>query len=107
MNLIDVEQVVLGGTYALLGDHLLSRVREKVRSRVISAPWGGVDVRLTASDEHATLTGAALAVLHRLTSDPSAWVSAELDGGEGGDAGTVRGRGSASVASLSTAAVTA
>ncbi len=95
VNLIDVEQVVLGGTYALLGDHLLSRVREKVRARVISAPWGHVDVRLTASDEHATLTGAALAVLHRLTSDPSAWVSAELELGEVNDAASPRTRGHA------------
>ncbi|MCR6493379.1 hypothetical protein [Cellulomonas sp. P24] len=62
---------------------------------MISAPWGHVDVRLTASDEHATLTGAALAVLHRLTSDPSAWVSAELELGEVADAASPRTRGHA------------
>lgn len=91
VNLIDVEQVVLGGTYALLGEHLVGRVRDEVGLRVLSAPWGHIEVRVSSSGEHATLTGAAMAVLHRLTADPTAWVARALDEDEnlqvGADAG--------------------
>jgi predicted NBD/HSP70 family sugar kinase len=80
VNLVDVEQVVLGGTYALLGEHLIARMRDHVRTRVISAPWQQIEVRVSASGEHATLSGAALAVLHQLTADPTAWVSGAVDG---------------------------
>lgn len=46
---------------------------------MLSARWQQIQVRVTSSGEHATLTGAALAVLHRLTSDPAAWMTGDLE----------------------------
>jgi len=74
VNLVDVENVVLGGIYAPLAPFLIPRIDEVLQSRVLSAPWSGLRVRAAAVRDYAALTGAASAVLSDVIDDPSAWL---------------------------------
>jgi predicted NBD/HSP70 family sugar kinase len=74
VNLIDVENVVLGGIYAPLGPFLIPGIEDVLRSRVLSAPWSGLRVCVAQVRDYAALTGAASAVLSDVIDDPSAWL---------------------------------
>lgn len=76
VNLVDVDRVVLGGTYAQVAVHLLGPVEGELRARVLSAPWGEPSVRASVAGERAAMTGAALSVLGRVIDDPTAYLSA-------------------------------
>jgi predicted NBD/HSP70 family sugar kinase len=74
VNLIDVENVVLGGIYVPLGPFLIPGIEDVLRSRVLSAPWSGLRVCVAQVRDYAALTGAASAVLSDVIDDPSAWL---------------------------------
>lgn len=80
VNLVDVEQVVLGGIYAGLADHLEPAVTEQLRERVLAAPWATAGVRPARAGAHAAMQGAALAVLATVVEDPAAWLLREAVG---------------------------
>jgi predicted NBD/HSP70 family sugar kinase len=71
VNVVDVEHVVLGGTHAVLAEHLTGPVTAALRDRVISAPWASVEVSVARAGEYPALTGAALAVLRAVVEDPA------------------------------------
>ena len=73
VNLVDIDEVVLGGFYAPLTEWLTPAVAEQLQLRVLSAAWSRPRVRPGASGQQAAMTGAALAVLRRILDDPSAW----------------------------------
>ena len=74
INLMDVENVVLGGIYAALAPFLIPTIEDSLRSRVLSAPWSGLQVSAATIREDAALTGAASTVLADVIDDPSAWL---------------------------------
>ncbi len=74
VNLIDVEDVVLGGIYAPLAPFLIPGINEVMRSRVLSAPWSGLQVHPATIRDDAALIGASSAVLADVIDDPSAWL---------------------------------
>ncbi len=74
VNLIDVENVVLGGIYALLAPLLIPGIEQVLGSRVLSAPWSGLRVCAAEVRDYAAMTGAASAVLADVIDDPSAWL---------------------------------
>jgi len=74
VNLIDVENVVLGGIYAPLAPFLIPGIEDVLRLRVLSAPWSGLRVCVAEVRDYAALTGAASAVLSDVIDDPSAWL---------------------------------
>ncbi len=74
VNLVDVEQVVLGGIYAPLVDLLTPAITEQLRTRVLAAPWERAGVRAARAGADAAMTGAALTVLSMFIADPAAWV---------------------------------
>ena len=73
VNLVDIDEVVLGGFYAPLTERLTPAVAEQLQTRVLSAAWSRPRVRPVASGQQAAMTGAALSVLQSLLDDPSAW----------------------------------
>jgi predicted NBD/HSP70 family sugar kinase len=73
VNIVDVGQVVLGGTYAELAAHLEEPVRRELSRRVLSAPWSEVAVSGARAGQYPAMTGGALAVLRALVDDPAAW----------------------------------
>jgi predicted NBD/HSP70 family sugar kinase len=74
VNLIDVENVVLGGIYGPLAEFLIPGIEDVLRNRVLFAPWSVVQVQPSAVRDYAALAGAASAVLADVIDDPSAWL---------------------------------
>jgi predicted NBD/HSP70 family sugar kinase len=75
VNLVDVDQIVLGGIYAPLEPYLFDAVVAQLRARVLSAPWATVTVRAAKVGAGAAMVGGAQAVLRRLIADPASWVA--------------------------------
>ncbi len=73
INIVDVEEVVLGGIYAALVAHLAPQVMSEVTVRVLSAPWSRPWVRAVPDARGGARTGAALSVLQAVVADPGAW----------------------------------
>lgn len=76
MNVVGVEQVVLGGIYAALHEQLRAGIETQVRRRVLAARWSDVRVETAIEGGDAALVGASLQVLDRVLSDPADWVPA-------------------------------
>jgi predicted NBD/HSP70 family sugar kinase len=76
LNLVDVEQVVLGGVYARLFDHLRDGITAQVDERVLAARWSPVTIGPATAGVGASLTGAGLRVLDEVVADPAAWIAA-------------------------------
>lgn len=74
VNLIDVEDVVLGGIYAPLAPFLVPGIEEILRLRVLAAPWSGLQVHPATIRDDAALIGASAAVLSDVIDDPSGWL---------------------------------
>lgn len=85
INLVDVEEVVLGGIYAPFAEHLTPAIFAEVSTRVLSAPWSRPWVRPVTDGQAAARTGAALSVLRTVVADPGAWgagAAADLTGND-------------------------
>ncbi|EYR62251.1 ROK family transcriptional regulator [Actinotalea ferrariae CF5-4] len=72
VNIVDVEEVVLGGTHAVLAEHLRAPLEDALARHVIAAPWAPVEVVVAQAGAFPALTGAALAVLQAVVDDPVA-----------------------------------
>lgn len=75
VNLVDVEDVVLGGIYGPLAPFLIPGIEEVLATRVLAAPWSGLRVRAATVGNDAALIGASSAVLSDVIDDPSGWLS--------------------------------
>jgi predicted NBD/HSP70 family sugar kinase len=75
VNLLDVDTVVLGGSFAALATWLGSPVERELRERVLTAGWSPIEVRASALGAAATVIGAAGSVVHDLRAAPATWVS--------------------------------
>jgi predicted NBD/HSP70 family sugar kinase len=81
VNLVDVDEVVLGGFYAPLTEWLTPAVSEQLQLRALSAAWARPRIRPAASGQQAAMTGASLSVLRSLLDDPSAWGAGSAESG--------------------------
>jgi predicted NBD/HSP70 family sugar kinase len=75
VNLVDVDNVVLGGVYAALAPWLLEPVTEVVSRRVLAAPWAPVRVLPSRLGGEAAVRGAATAVVRDVIADPAAYLA--------------------------------
>ncbi|HEX9999117.1 MAG TPA: ROK family transcriptional regulator [Actinoplanes sp.] len=75
LNLLDVETVLLGGSYSLLFSWLHERVRTEISRRVLTTAWAPVDVRPALLGPDAAAVGAALASTEPVRLDPAAWLT--------------------------------
>jgi predicted NBD/HSP70 family sugar kinase len=75
VNLLDVDTVVLGGSYALLAPWLAGPVEQEIAARVLTAGWSPVAVRASRLGTEATVVGAAGSVVRAVRNDPAAWLS--------------------------------
>jgi predicted NBD/HSP70 family sugar kinase len=76
LNLVDVGQVVLGGIYARLFEHLREGILTQVGERVLAARWSPVQVSPATAGPGASLAGAGLRVLDDVVAHPSEWIAA-------------------------------
>ncbi|WP_335991147.1 ROK family transcriptional regulator [Glycomyces sp. MUSA5-2] len=75
-NLLGVDTVFLGGSFALMDSWLSAGVQAELSQRVLFADWAPVTVRPATIGPDAAAIGAALAVVDRVSADPSAWLAA-------------------------------
>ncbi|MBC7549623.1 MAG: ROK family protein [Cellulomonas sp.] len=77
VSVVDVDEVVLGGTFAPLFGFVHATVTEQLERGVIFAPWAPVRVTEAIAGEYPAMTGAALAVIETVVADPGAWMPIE------------------------------
>lgn len=75
LNLMDVDLVVLGGSFAALGPHLVPRLERMVADRVLFAQWHSVRIEAARTGLEAGALGAALSVLDTLFANPQPWLT--------------------------------
>ncbi len=73
LNTVDVDEVVLGGTFGQLYALVHEDVRRALDELVISAPWSTPVVSAPRAGQFPAMTGGALAALWPLVAAPSAW----------------------------------
>jgi predicted NBD/HSP70 family sugar kinase len=73
VNLLDVQQIVLGGCFAPLAAELVPAIDAELRRRVLSAAWAPVQVQAAVVGDYPALTGAATAVIDAVAADPASW----------------------------------
>jgi len=78
VNLLDISDVVLGGSYARLATHLREPVLAALGAHVLAAPWAPPTVDVARAASVPALDGAALTVLAGVIDDPSAWLAPEV-----------------------------
>jgi predicted NBD/HSP70 family sugar kinase len=76
LNLIDVDQVVLGGDYAVLAPVLAEPLRTALAERALATRWGGseVTVRAARAGARPAVAGAAWSVLEAVLANPVPFV---------------------------------
>ncbi|MFF5175037.1 ROK family protein [Micromonospora sp. NPDC000089] len=75
VNLLDLDTVVLGGSYATLADWLRPPVLAELADRVLTAAWSPVEVRAAALGPASAAVGGAGAVVRRIIARPSGWLA--------------------------------
>lgn len=76
VNVVDIGEVVLGGTFSLLFDDLQHEVASELARRVIFSPWSPLEVSRAVADPYPAMTGGALAVLRTVIAEPGGWLRA-------------------------------
>ena len=74
LNLLDLEQVVLGGHLDTLSPWLLPPLRDELEARVMWSPYETIDVATVEHDPTRTALGAAYAALGPMIANPAAWL---------------------------------
>jgi predicted NBD/HSP70 family sugar kinase len=75
VNLLDIDTIVLGGSYGSLLPWLRDPIAAEVGRRVLTAEWSPVTLRASALGADAAMRGAAGAVLRTVLDDPAAWLA--------------------------------
>ncbi|WP_456786771.1 ROK family protein [Cellulomonas sp. P5_C5] len=73
-NVVDVGEVVLGGTFGQLFDHVHDEVAARLDELVIFAPWSPLEVSSARAGRYPAMTGGALAALSTVLTDPAEWL---------------------------------
>jgi predicted NBD/HSP70 family sugar kinase len=75
VNLLDVDTVVLGGSYAPLLPWLRDGIAQEITRRVLAAQWTPVTLRAAVLGADAAMIGAAGAVVRAVHDDPAGWLA--------------------------------
>jgi predicted NBD/HSP70 family sugar kinase len=75
LNLLDIDTVFLGGSYALLASWFTAGIEAELTQRVLSSRWAPITVRPAMLGPDAAAIGAAMAVVDRVRRDPTAWLA--------------------------------
>ncbi len=74
LNLLDLEQVVLGGHLGTLAQWLLPDLKDELAIRVMWSPHEQIDIATVGWDPTRTALGAAFAAMAPLVANPAAWL---------------------------------
>lgn len=73
-NVVDVGEVVLGGSFGQLFGYVHDEVSARLDELVIFAPWAPLRVSSARAGQYPAMTGGALAVLATVLADPAEWL---------------------------------
>jgi predicted NBD/HSP70 family sugar kinase len=76
VNLLDVDTVVLGGSYAPMAPWLVGPIRREIQERVPAVAWAEVQVRPSVLGPSAAVVGAAGSVVRAIRAAPASWLAA-------------------------------
>jgi predicted NBD/HSP70 family sugar kinase len=74
LNLLDLDEVVLGGIYAPLAPWLVPGITEELEHRVLWSSLRPIVLRASEHGSEAAVRGAARSVVARLLSEPEGWL---------------------------------
>jgi predicted NBD/HSP70 family sugar kinase len=75
VNIVDVDTVLLGGSYSLLASWLTNGIAEELNRRVLTAGWAPIEVRPATLGPDAAVIGAALSAVDKVRRDPNSWLA--------------------------------
>ena len=75
VNLLDVDTVILGGSYAPLLPWLRDGIDLEIARRVLTAAWTPVTIRAATLGPSAAVTGAGGSVVRAIRDDPATWLT--------------------------------
>ncbi|MFG6200909.1 ROK family protein [Nonomuraea sp. JJY05] len=75
VNVLDIDSVLLGGSFALLSSWLTDPVRAEIDRRVLTASWSPVTIRPTLLGPDAAVIGAALTSIDQIRRRPTTWLA--------------------------------
>ncbi|GAA4439891.1 ROK family transcriptional regulator [Phytohabitans houttuyneae] len=74
LNILDIDTVLLGGSYALLTSWLTANARAEINQRVLTTDWAPVTVRPAILGPDAAVIGAALTSIDQIRQRPATWL---------------------------------
>ncbi|MEV4106106.1 ROK family transcriptional regulator [Nonomuraea sp. NPDC049695] len=75
LNILDIDTVLLGGSFALLASWLTANARAEIDRRVLTAAWAPITVRPALLGPDAAVIGAALTSIDQIRRHPTAWLA--------------------------------
>jgi predicted NBD/HSP70 family sugar kinase len=81
VNLLDIDTVLLGGSYSILASWLTERIQAEMRRRILTAAWSPIEVRPALLGPDAAVIGAALRSVDTVWQSPWTWLAQNRIGG--------------------------
>jgi predicted NBD/HSP70 family sugar kinase len=74
LNILDIDTVLLGGSFALLASWLTTNARAEINQRVLTTDWASITVRPAILGPDAAVIGAALTSIDQIRQRPATWL---------------------------------
>ena len=79
LNILDIDTVLLGGSFSLLSSWLTANARTEIDQRVLTAGWAPVTIRPALLGPDAAVIGAALTSIDQIRQHPTAWLAQQSE----------------------------
>ncbi|MFC0526246.1 ROK family protein [Phytohabitans kaempferiae] len=74
LNILDIDTVLLGGSFALLASWLTANARAEINRRVLTTDWAPITLRPAILGPDAAVIGAALTSIDQIRQHPATWL---------------------------------
>ncbi|MFB4263130.1 ROK family protein [Nonomuraea sp. GTA35] len=75
LNILDIDTILLGGSFSLLASWLTTNIRAEIAQRVLSTAWAPITIRPALLGPDAAVIGAALTSIDQIRQHPTAWLT--------------------------------
>lgn len=75
LNILDIDTVLLGGSFSLLSSWLTTNIRSEIDRRVLTTAWAPITIRPALLGPDAAVIGAALTSIDQIRQHPTAWLA--------------------------------
>jgi predicted NBD/HSP70 family sugar kinase len=74
LNILDIDTVLLGGSFALLASWLTDNAKQQINRRVLTTDWAPISIRPALLGPDAAVIGAALTSIDQIRQHPATWL---------------------------------